>query len=314
MLTHLIILLDDTSVSYCHYDVPKNVSSLIDLGILKAGIVFAMKENLNIQFVYPDYALPKEYNSAIESIDHIKIKPEKQADEADVIVLKDWKEYVTENIENSTCIIRANRKELYDSKGQICDLLNHVSRLNVVLTDTMDFVDSEIDVYNNWLNDIVEVIAGLYNAGKNVQFNLLTDRFMLTEMNNCNAGVNNITLAPNGKFYLCPAFYYEDPQNSIGDLKCGLEIKNQQLLRLDHAPICRNCDAYQCKRCIWMNKQLTLDLNTPSHQQCVIAHLERNATRELLLRFEKRGIKVENCETIEELTELDPFNIVNKWK
>ena len=32
-----------------------------------------MKENLMIQYVYPDYELPKEYETVIESIDHKKI-------------------------------------------------------------------------------------------------------------------------------------------------------------------------------------------------------------------------------------------------
>jgi len=43
MLTHLIILLDDTSVSYCHYDVTKTERRLIELDVLKKGIVWGMK-------------------------------------------------------------------------------------------------------------------------------------------------------------------------------------------------------------------------------------------------------------------------------
>lgn len=35
-----------------------------------------MKENLMIQFVYPDYELPQAYKDAIESIDHSKIMPD----------------------------------------------------------------------------------------------------------------------------------------------------------------------------------------------------------------------------------------------
>ena len=153
-----------------------------------------------------------------------------------------------------------------------------------------------------------------FSVGKGVQLNLSETGLMLTEMNNCGAGDSNVTLAPNGKFYFCPAFYYEDEGQSVGDLKSGLDIKNPQLLRLDHAPICRKCDAYQCRRCIWMNKRLTLDANTPSHQQCVVAHLERNASRYLQMKLNGAGIRLANSQSIEELTELDPFNIVNRWK
>ena len=95
MLQYLIILLDDTSTSYCHYENPAKKAGLIPLDILKSGILFAMKENLMIQFVYPDYELPSEYKETIETIDHSKIvsslcEDESLRDEADVIVYHDW--------------------------------------------------------------------------------------------------------------------------------------------------------------------------------------------------------------------------------
>ena len=74
MLQYLIILLDDTSTSFCHYENPKTERRLIPLETLRQGIRFAMMENLMIQFVYPDYELPQEYQEVIESIDHSKIK------------------------------------------------------------------------------------------------------------------------------------------------------------------------------------------------------------------------------------------------
>ncbi|GHS94395.1 hypothetical protein AGMMS50239_18130 [Bacteroidia bacterium] len=86
-----------------------------------------------------------------------------------------------------------------------------------------------------------------------------------------------------GKFYICPAFYLADENNFVGDLTQGLIIKNKQLYQITYAPICSNCDTYQCKRCVWLNKKTTLEINTPSHEQCVTAHLERNASRELLI-------------------------------
>ncbi len=86
MLQYLIILLDDTSVSYCHYENRRTERRLIDIEDLKAGILFAMKENLNIQFVYPDYDIPQEYKDLIESIDHTKIMPAGNCDGADVVL------------------------------------------------------------------------------------------------------------------------------------------------------------------------------------------------------------------------------------
>ena len=65
MLQYMIILLDETSTSFCHYKVNKSKKKLISLDDLRTGIRFAMLENLAIQFVYPDYELPQEYKEAI---------------------------------------------------------------------------------------------------------------------------------------------------------------------------------------------------------------------------------------------------------
>lgn len=311
MLTYLIILLDDTSTSYCHYEVTRQERRLIALDDLKAGILFAMKENLNIQFVYPDYELPEEYLTAIDSIDHTKIMPSQHTEEADVTVLGKWDEEVSSG---ATCIVRCSRRELADHLPDVKQWLGRVARLNVVLTDVETFNDSDIDSYKATLEALADYMAEEYRKGRTVQLNLLTDRMLLTEMNNCNAGDTNVTLAPNGRFYLCPAFYYTDEEDSVGDLHTGPDIRNRQLLKLDHAPLCRQCDAWQCKRCIWHNQRLTLDVNTPSHQQCVMAHLERNTSRRLMRKLEEAGIRMPDAHEISEIDYLDPFNVYNQWK
>ncbi len=140
-------------------------------------------------------------------------------------------------------------------------------------------------------------------------------------MNNCGAGETNVTLAPDGRFYVCPAFYLADENEdygigktrfSIGDLKNGLNIKNPQLYQLDHASLCRQCDAYQCKRCVWLNRKTTYEVNTPSREQCVVAHMERNASRTLLLNIRKHGEFLPNTE-IKEIDYLDPFDVRKEW-
>ena len=130
-------------------------------------------------------------------------------------------------------------------------------------------------------------------------------------MNNCNAGYGSITLAPNGKFYVCPAFYFEDENDSLGDLQKGLEIKNRHLYRLEYAPLCRLCDAFHCKRCIWLNRKTTGDVNIPSREQYVTAHLERNASAGLLKQLKPAGLYSHT--EIPEINYLDPFEIKNQF-
>jgi CXXX repeat peptide maturase len=103
----------------------------------------------------------------------------------------------------------------------------------------------------------------------------------------------------------------KDASRSVGDLDNGIDIPNKQLLQLDHAPLCRICDAYHCKRCIWLNQKMTWDNNTPSRQQCVLAHLERNAARDLQLALKEVGYLIKN--EIKEITYLDPFDIKEEY-
>lgn len=308
MLQYLIILLDDTSTSFCHYENNKSVRRLMSIETLRRGIRFGMMENLMIQFVYPDYELPQEYAEVIESIDHSKIKP--ICSGADVVVLNGISEVATD----APVVLRTSKKELATLVDALMELMDKTPRLNIVLTDVESFSNDDFSAYKIVLEKLSKKTEQMYVAGKSPQLNLLTDRMMLSAMNNCGAGDTTITLAPNGKFYVCPGFCYDDESDCIGDLENGLDIKNKQLYRLDHAPICSHCDAYQCKRCVWLNRKTTLEVNTPSHEQCVLAHLERNASRNLLQNIRKHGTFLPEQEDINEINYLDPFDNRDDWQ
>jgi len=130
-------------------------------------------------------------------------------------------------------------------------------------------------------------------------------------MCNCDAGNESFALAPNGKIYICPAFYFDNPENNIGDLDSGINIKNEYLLDFEFAPICKECDAYHCNRCKFLNKKLTDEINTPSKNQCLISHIERNCTQKLQRVLINKGlISMDN--TIKSITYLDPLEKIDK--
>lgn len=309
MLQYLIILLDEMSTSFCHYENANQERKLMSLDVLKQGIRFGMMENLMIQFVYPDYELPKEYQEAVESIDHSKIKPYGRED-ADVLIVNGFQEVRAD----VPVVLRITRQELFARQEEVAVMLADVPRLNIVLTDVETFTEADFEAYRKVLTLLSSKLEKAYLDGKSPQLNLLTDRMMLSQMNNCGAGDTNITLAPNGKFYVCPAFYYKDETDCVGDLEHGLDIKNKQLYKLEYAPICRHCDAWQCKRCVWLSCKTTLEMNTPSHEQCIVAHLERNASRELLQNIRKHGMFLPEQEDIKEIDYLDPFDKRDTWQ
>lgn len=307
MLKYLIILLDEKSISFCHYQNTKKENKLISKEDLKAGILFAMKENLNIQFVYPDYDLPLEYKEIINTIDHSTIKPFGFAD-ADVLVCNSVVEFCNQELDNEQVyVLRTNKQDFFVNVNRLKENFYKCKRTNIVFTDIDAFSENDLDKYKEVLQDFASEIEKQIRKGEFSQVNILTDRMMLKEMNNCNAGVENITLAPNGNFYICPAFYYENEKEDIGSVEYGLEIKNAQLYQINHSPLCRICDCYHCKRCVWLNRKTTFEVNIPSHEQCVISHHERNTARDLQINTQLFDNE------IKEIDYLDPFDVREQW-
>lgn len=214
MLKYLIIYLCDTAPLFCHYNVNTN-SNLISIERLKSGILFGMKNNLNIQFFYPDYELSTEYKELIDSVDHIDVvsywnKDQQLRENADYIIIDSWLD-VTSNLQiNKDYIIRTSKRDFFDNYNKLIEVLPKVHRMNVVFSDIYEFQESDFKTYSKILSEISDSLVEEYRNGKSPLTNLLTDRMMISSMNNCNAGDEVITLAPDGRFYICPAFYLEE--------------------------------------------------------------------------------------------------------
>ena len=76
-----IVLLDKPSVSFCYYenkDIHNQSSELIPLNSLKQIIEKAANNNVSINFLYGKNPLPEDYNTLIDSIEHVKILPVEQ--------------------------------------------------------------------------------------------------------------------------------------------------------------------------------------------------------------------------------------------
>lgn len=317
MIRYLIVLLDDTAPSFCHYANGLTVRKLMPLETLRKSVRYAMVHDLKVQFVWPNYQLPDDHLAVIDEVEHTDIRSWLPASDCahDVV-------WVFESIadlsqapldRDSISVLRISKEALFNSYAELVPVLRRCARLNVVVTDVASFAEPDFERYRQVLEDLADGVEQLYVEGLSPQLNLLTDRMMLSAMKNCGAADTCVTLAPDGSFYACPAFYQLQGGYSLGCLDSGLQVPNAQLYRLDHAPICRVCDAWQCRRCIWLNRSLTLEVNTPSHQQCVMAHIERNASRILLNKIRRHGTFMPEMPTINEIPYLDPFDKIKRW-
>jgi CXXX repeat peptide maturase len=316
MLKYAIILLDDESVSFCSYDSLESGRG-ISLETLGASVLWAMKENLEIQFVYPNKELDKRILGLIDSVSHVNVMSTScpYLDYADIIVVNSFNDISSTHWkEEGSYIVRLSIKD-FTKSIELIELEDIApNRVNFVFKDRHSFVACDIEEYQTALERFSEyILKKAIEGGKLIQSNVLTDRLFLDSMNNCAAGDESITIAPNGSFYICPAFYV-DSMAACGSVPSSPDILNQQLFKLEKAPICRHCDAYQCARCVWMNLQSTLEVNTPSRGQCLTAHVERKTSSKLLEELRSHKLQVEGMVPgIDPLPYLDPFDNRLNW-
>lgn len=317
MLKYIVIPLAENAVSYCHYNEIGEGANIISVDVLQKAIRYAMLENLHATFVFPNQSIPENYLAIINTISHTKIAPINSplASISDIIVVEGIVELDYNKIKNNQIVVLRISYNEIDCINQVYNKLRgKVVRINIIVTDIDKSNKKVWDEYKSILDKLQLKVSEELQENCHTQINLLSDRLYLTGMNNCNAGYESITLMPNGKFYPCPGFYYDNPNEDFGNIEQGFSAKNQQLYRLDHAPICSHCDAYQCRRCVWLNRRTTLEVNTPSKEQCVWSHIERNASGNILssIRKNKGEMALQNI-SIPEINYLDPFDNRDKW-
>lgn len=282
--------------------------------MLSQIIFWAMKENLSIQFIYPQESVPESVERIVESIDHTKIVPDSCENkellaQADIIVTQNLE--TLDIVPDKIYVVRTALALLSRCVPTLKGLIRCAKKVNVVFTDVDRFNKADISSYRAFLHEMAEFIADSYLADNPVQLNLITDRMMLDSMNNCNAGHESIAVSTDGLFYPCPAFI-GDSRYACGNIHEGMKGPNLQLYCKSNAPICKICDAYHCKRCVWLNRALTNEVNTPGWQQCYMAHLEREASMTALEKIRMTSPDFLAGKSIPHIDYLDPFSIIEK--
>lgn len=304
-MKYLIIQLCDSAVPFCNYE-SSETPNLIPIDVLESSLIWGIKNGLNIQILFPRYELPRNYQSLIDNYEHIEIRGLNKYHDADIWVAGNVSELEQCEYFAAPIIIHTSISEFLGNYKEIGDILPKVKRLNICFIDVHNFTEDNEAQYEYALNYLAKKIERLYITDIPVQLNLITDRTMLTQMNNCNAGIESITVAPDGNFYICPAFYLSN-NKACGNVKDGVAISNQRLLAIENAPICRLCDAFHCRRCVHLNKSLTNEVSTPSHQQCIMSHIERRVSKNLLDSIRSFGQYAPDVD-IPQLDYNDPFD------
>jgi CXXX repeat peptide maturase len=315
-LKHLIVMLGGMSVPFCHEPEPRrDDASWLPIASLRRAVLLALKSNSKINFLYPAKKPTRDYERLIEEVDHVKIVPfDLHRAYPEAIVVIESRAFPgsagLRSLRGRNVILRLERADLPMLSARLSPLLPIGRRINIVLKDLAAFGDETWGEYRRQLGFLRRALLRIPDRAGIPEVNALTDRISLARMNNCEAGLTHLTVAPNGLMYLCPAFYRQDDAETLGEIRADIVIPNRHLLELKYAPICRICDAYQCRRCVFLNRALTLEVNTPSFQQCRASHIEREASR-LLMSANRTGIRrFPGSVRIAKIAYDDPFEIV----
>lgn len=311
MLQHLILILDDSSSSFCCYPHYEGQRRVINLATVRKAVLYAQKHDMSINCLVGGDEIDSEILAALDVIPHNFISScnryLKDDDDVQVVDLNassgGYCEAFVPNV-----ILRFEREALPRLEETVTSYLHRCRRVNLCLTDVEHYTEADFQLYSCILKRLDEYLLKCLTADDARELNVVTDRLRLDRMNNCNAGVENITVGPDGLFYICPGYYTANGARSVGSIDGEPDIPLSYLLTIDNAPICRRCDAFHCRRCIWNNERLTRERNTPSHEQCVVAHIEREATR-LLLNAMPHDI-ASQCRALQEIDYVDPINLI----
>jgi uncharacterized protein len=278
-LKYMIFITSDSATSHCMYDT--NGNNVMSKEIFNEGLRYC-KNNKFIPVILEDNKNLFEYDGNGTLTVMKGVNKNKNINGISVI---DKRNLNLEDENNTSCIINLYKDELSNLSDLIENISKVYSRINIIIKDIAYWSKSDINIYSNELDKIVNTIVNSYKYSKKLDVNVLTDLLSLEDHNRCSSGILTYALSPNGKFYLCPATYFSRKDDSLGDLTKGIikdfsyEFKNENL------ELCKKCEAFHCKNCKHINKNMTEEISVSPKIQCIISNLEKEKSMKLQERL-----------------------------
>lgn len=310
---HLYFLLSDQSVRHCTYKPEKEYAQRMSLETFRAGLEFAKRNFYTPVLMLPPEGLSEEERTFLKGIDVIEMQSGTgNLTNQDAIVIYD--NQVEGFQDGSNCILIIKPNLIPELSNLVKEIFEKQSRINLVLEETEKLTDKDLVNYENELLKVAEFLADAHFKGEYLELNVLSDGIYLKTMANCNAGLDSFALAPDGKFYLCPAFYYAEDGDAVGSLEEGINFNYRNFLTREKSPLCSVCDTYHCRRCVYQNQKQTKEYLIPGKVQCVISHIERKISKEYATLLEEKGIleQFTTCSIDEIFPEIDYYDPLEK--
>lgn len=275
-LKYVNFITSDNITPHCGYQATEKGYDEMPGDVLEKGIRFCKENNLVPMF------LGKCNHNLCEDKDHFfeLLSANEQHPQNNFISIFD--NCIDSAGEGSdVTILLVDKEHIGDIFSFCAGLSKYKVRTNLFIQDLQNWGEDDIAEYDAQIVLLRELIEGCINEGRNYHINILSDFVYLQKPRDCGAGTTSVALAPNGKFYICPAFYFESEDNYIGNLTEGIKSIDKKFRLRSLSPICSYCDISNCSRCLYLNKKLTNELHIPPKVLCRINSIHRREAEKL---------------------------------
>jgi CXXX repeat modification system protein len=313
-LNSILIQIDSDAPSFCYYPtVKRDNRRVMSTATLAEALDFASRYQLTPHLLCGPEEIRSDLVSLLDTVDAVRYvapgRPCRGSNDI-VVVESDRPDQIglIKPADFSIAILRVGMEDvskLPDLWSQLCE---RVVRVVVVTPDLERCGRPDLARYRQALDLLAAKVEARFLAGRPCEVSILTDRILLSGPRHCGAGVDHLTVDPDGLFFVCPGDAC-DPTRAVGSIRDTITLPNSQLLTLDRAPICQKCDAFQCRRCIFLNQKTTLEVNTPPWQVCQASHAEREVSRQMLERLQRHGLMTQ-FQRIPAISYSDPLEIL----
>lgn len=286
-LRYMYIICSDKIIPHCSYKSNANGEAVISNELIKKGLKFCSDNYMLPIFLGEcNHGLTKENNVYYEFVD---FKNRNSAESIPIYYGK-LEEIGIPKYRTDMVTLLCNKNNLSELYKIIVYLFQYHQRINLFIQDFDLWEQDELTLYEGLLEQVAEYIINAYKNSKKLQLNALNDLIHLRTSRDCGAGRSSITMAPDGNFYICPAFYFDKKCQSIGNIDEGISLNNKAQLKRTTSESCIECGVLSCNRCLYSNYSKTNEINIPTAQQCKLNYINgriSNKLRDRLVEYKE---------------------------
>lgn len=288
---YMYIILSDDAESFCHYNAKRTDSpAIMSPELLNKVIKYCEDNNFTPIFLGADNDV-KHFGIYINSINQTLSNRTLSIVSIDCDDLIKFGKRIPQFSEKQI-ILRISPQNLGKLPLITNSLIsnNEALDISVKIKNMEEMKKENIILYDAVLSKIRSQVVDAWKSENYVNINIITHLSQAMIPHKCISGDKGFAIAPNGKFYICPAFYFENAEDNIGDIDRGIDLSYQPLCSNKRPTNCKQCDNYQCDSCVYMNKRITGELGVPGTIQCLLSTIEKKHSVLFLDEVEKMNL------------------------